>query len=130
MEINNIYKVRFYNKYEKYYGFIRNEKEFNIGDNVFIGHSNDSIFRGIVRGVELTDDYDNPTRTYKVQIPNGLVYNFEGNEETSLKLDCDRIFDSLEDAKQSRIMQLNKMHRLELESIEKFFKQFKEDNED
>ncbi len=126
MEINNIYKARFYNKYEKYYGFLRNEKEFNIGDNVFIGYSNDSIFRGIVRGVELTDDYDNPTRIYKVQIPNGLVYNLEGNEETSLKLDCDRIFDSLEDAKESRIMQLNKMHRLELESIEKFFNQFKE----
>jgi hypothetical protein len=127
MEINNIYKARFYNKYEKYYGFLRNEKEFNIGDNVFIGHHNDSIFRGTVRGVELTDDYDNPTRIYKVEIPKGLVYDFDGKEETSIKLDCDRVFASLDDAKQSRIMQINKMQRLELESVERFFNQFKEE---
>jgi hypothetical protein len=127
MEINNIYKVRFYNKYEKYYGFLRNGKIFDIGDDVFIGHHNDSIFRGIVRGVELTDDYDNSTRIYKVEIPKGLVYDFDGKEETSLKLDCDRIFASLEDAKESRIMQINKMHKLELENVEKFFNQFKEE---
>jgi len=127
MEINNIYKVRFYNKYEKYYGFLRNEKFFDIGDNVFIGYHNDSIFRGIVRGVELTDEYDNPTRIYKVEIPKGLVRDFDGKEETSLKLDCDRIFASLDDAKQSRIMQINKIQRLELESVERFFNQFKEE---
>ena len=123
MEINNIYKVSFQNSWDRYYGFLRNEKKFNIGDSVFIGYANESIFRGIVMGVELTDD-ENPTAIYKIQIPNGLVYDFDGNEETSLKLTCKYIFNSLEDAKESRIKQSNKLHELELENIERFFNQF------
>jgi len=123
MEINNIYKVSFQNSWDRYYGFLRNENKFNIGDSVFIGYANESIFRGIVMGVELTDD-ENPTAIYKIQIPNGLVYDFDGNEETSLKLTCKYIFNSLEDAKESRIKQSNKLHELELENIERFFNQF------
>lgn len=123
MEIINIYKVSFQNSWDRYYGFLRNEKKFNIGDSVFIGYANESIFRGVVMGVELTDN-ENPEAIYKIQIPNGLVYDFDGNEETSLKLTCKYIFNSLEDAKESRIKQSNKLHKLELENIEKFFKQF------
>jgi hypothetical protein len=123
MEINNIYKVSFQNSWDRYYGFLRNEKKFNIGDSVFIGYANESIFRGIVMGVELTDD-ENPTAIYKIQIPNKLVYDFDGNEETSLKLTCKYIFNSLEDAKESRIKQSNKLHELEIENIERFFNQF------
>jgi len=123
MEINNIYKVCFQNSWDRYYGFLRNEKTFNIGDSVFIGYGNESIFRGIVMGVELTDN-ENPEAIYKIQIPNGLVYDFDDNEKTSLKLTCKYIFNSLEDAKESKIKQSNKLHKLELESIEKFFKQF------
>jgi hypothetical protein len=129
MEINNIYKVRFENNYEKYYGVLRNEKNFNLGDNVFISYGNNSIFRGIIKGIEIEDAL-NPNIFYKIEIPEDLVYDFEGNEETSLKLTCKYIFNSLDDAKESRIKQLNKMHKLELESIEKFFNQFKEDNDD
>jgi inorganic pyrophosphatase len=62
-----------------------------------------------------------------VDIPKGLVFNFEGKEETSLSLNCNYIFSSLDDAKESRIRQLNKMHKLELESIENFFNQFKDE---
>lgn len=123
MEINNIYKVSFQNSWDRYYGFLRNEKKFNIGDSVFIGYANESIFRGIVMGVELTDN-ENPEAIYKIEIPNGLVYDFDGNEETSLKLTCKYIFNSLEDAKESRIKQSNKLHELELENIERFFNQF------
>ena len=46
MEIKNIYKVSFQNSWDRYYGFLRNEKTFNIGDSVFIGYGNESIFRG------------------------------------------------------------------------------------
>jgi hypothetical protein len=125
MEINNIYKVRFENNYERYYGVLRNEKKFNLGDNIFIGYGADSIFRGIIKGIEIEDAL-NPNVFYKIEIPKGLVYNFEGKEETSLKLTCKYIFDSLEDAMESRIKQLNLMHKLEIDSIEKFFNQFKE----
>jgi hypothetical protein len=123
MEINNIYKVSFQNSWDRYYGFLRNEKKFNIGDSVFIGYGKESIFRGIVMGIELTDN-ENPDAIYKIQIPNGLVYDFEGNEETSLKLTCKYIFNSLEDAKESQIKQSNRLHKLEIENIERFFKQF------
>lgn len=127
MEINNIYKVKFQNSWDRYYGFLRNEHRFSLGDNVFISYGNDNIFRGLIRGVELEDDL-NPEISYKVEIPRGLVYDFEGNEKTSLRLNCNHIFKSLDDAKQSRIKQINKLHRLELENAEKFFKQFEEDD--
>jgi hypothetical protein len=125
MTIDNIYTVKFQNSWDRYYGFLRNEKRFNLDDSVFIAYGNDKIFRGIVKGVEIEDAL-NPNIFYKIEIPKELVYDFEGNEETSLKLTCKYIFNSLDDAKESRIKQLNKMHKLELESIEKFFKQFEE----
>ena len=110
MEINNIYKVKFQNSWDRYYGFLRNEHKFNLGDNVFISYGNDNIFRGLIRGVELEDDL-NPEIRYKVEIPKGLVYNFEGKEETSLRLNCNNIFKSLDDAKQSRIKQRSEERR-------------------
>jgi hypothetical protein len=125
MTIDNIYKARFENNYEVYLGTLRNQKKFNLGDEVFIGYGKDKIFRGLIRGVELEDDL-NPNILYKIQIPNGLLYDFKGKEETSLSLTCSYIFSSLDDAKESRIKQLNKIHKLELENIERFFNQFKQ----
>ena len=128
MEINNIYKVTFENSWETYYGFLRNEKKFSIGDKVFIGYGRDSIFRGTIMGIELTDRL-NPEFIYKIQIPKGLVFDLYGNDETNLKLNCDYIFNSLEEAKESRIKALNKKFELELNQIEKFFKQFEKEKE-
>jgi len=126
MEIENIYKVKFQNSWDRYYGFLRNEKRFNINDCVFVAYGNDNIFRGMIRGVELQDQL-NPEIIYKIEIPRGLVYDFiEETETTSLQMNCDHIFNSLEDAKESRIKQINKLYRLELESAEKFFKQFED----
>ena len=127
MTIDNIYKVAFQNSYDRYYGFLRNEKKFNLDDSVFVAYGNDKIFRGIIRGIELQDRL-NPEIIYKIEIPRGLAYDFiEEKETTSLRMNCDHIFYSLEDAKDSRIRQSNKLHKLELENIEKFFNQFKEE---
>lgn len=123
MEINNIYKVTYQNKPDKYFGFLRNEKKFNIRDSVFVAYGNDNIFRGIVMGVELTDS-DNPEAIYKIEIPKDLIFDFDGNDKTNIKCNCDYIFYSLEEAKESRIKQANIMFDLELKNIEKFFKQF------
>ena len=127
MTIDNIYKVDFQNNYKRYFGFLRNEKKFNLDDSVFVAYGDDKIFRGIVRGIELQDRL-NPEIIYKIEIPRGLAYDFiEEKETTSLRMNCDHIFYSLEDAKESRIRQSNKLHKLELENIEKFFNQFKEE---
>jgi hypothetical protein len=123
MEINNIYKVTYQKNYDKYFGFLRNEKKFNIRDSVFVAYGNDNIFRGIIMGIELTDS-DNPEAIYKIEIPKGLVHGYFDNDETNIKCNCDYIFSSLEEAKESRIRQANKMLDLELQNIEKFFKQF------
>lgn len=128
MTIDNIYQARFSRDYEVYLGTLRNQKKFSIGDNVFVGYGKDKIFRGLIRGIELEDDL-NPNIYYKIQIPRGLLRDFKGNEETSLSLTCQYIFNSVEEAKQSRIDQLNKMHDLELESIERFFNQFKDETD-
>lgn len=127
MTIDNIYKVVYQNSYDKYYGFLRNQKKFNLEDSVFVAYGNDKIFRGIVRGIELQDRL-NPEIIYKIEIPSGLVYDFiEEKETTSLRMNCDYVFSSLEDAKESRIKQINKLHKLELENVEKFFNQFKDE---
>ena len=126
MTIDNIYKVRFENYYDKYYGFLRNEKKFSLGDDVFVSYGDNSIFRGQIRGIELSDDL-NPEIYYKIEIPKGLVFDLYGKENTSLRLNCNYVFSSLDDAKESRIKQLNKMHALELQSIDLFFNQFKDD---
>ncbi len=126
MTLDNIYKVQFQNSWDRYYGFLRNENKFDIGESVFISYGNDSIFRGIIKGIELQDRL-NPEIIYKVEIPRGLAYDFiEETDLTSLKMNCDHIFRSIEDAKESRIKQINKLHRLELENAEKFFKQFED----
>lgn len=126
MTIDNIYKVSFQNSYDRYYGFLRNEKKFNIGESVFIAYGNDNIFRGIIKGVELNDRL-NPEMIYKIEIPKGLAHDFiEDTDLTTLRMNCDHIFNSLEDAKESRIRQINKLHKLELESVERFFNKFKE----
>ena len=99
MEINNIYKVTYQNNYDKYFGFLRNEKKFNIRDSVFVAYGNDNIFRGIVMGVELTDS-DNPEAIYKIEIPKGLITDLDGNDKTNIKCNCNYVFSSLEEAKE------------------------------
>ncbi len=122
MTITNIYKTTFQNHYQKYLGLLRNEKRFNIGDVVFIGYGDDSIFQTTIRGVNLSDDFEYPKFIYKIEIPKEMAID---EDNKYIEIICDTIFNSIEEAKQSRIKQAEKLYKLEVDKINQFFKQYK-----
>lgn len=121
MTIRDIYKTTFQNHYQKYQGLLRNAKRFNVGDSVFIGYGEDCIFRATIRGVTLDDDFQNPEFIYKVEIPKEIAVDFDDNYREVI---CDTIFNSIEEAKASRLEQCRRMYELEVDNINGFFKQY------
>lgn len=123
MIITNIYKTTFqnYSIQEKYQGLLRNAKRFDVGDSVFIGYGGDCIFRAIIRGVTLDDNFENPQFIYKVEIPRDLAVD---DDDKCRDLICDRIFNTIEEAKSSRLAQAKTLYDLEVKNINSFFKQF------
>lgn len=110
----------YWKDYKDYVGLLRNEKVFSIGDDVFIGWAKDNIFRSKIIGIEMIYNDGNPYYVYKVTVPKE-VFSF-GKDH--LELICDTIFSSIEEAKQSRLKCIEKKYRLELENINRFFKQY------
>jgi|LauGreDrversion4_2_1035121.scaffolds.fasta_scaffold682949_3 hypothetical protein len=123
MIITNIYKTTFqnYSIQQKYQGLLRNAKRFNIGDSVFIGYGDDCIFRATIRGVTLDDDFQNPEFVYKVEIPREMAID---EDDKYRDLICDKIFNTIEEAKSSRLTQAKRLYDLEVENINSFFKKF------
>lgn len=123
MTITNIYKTTFqnYSIQQKYQGLLRNAKRFDVGDSVFIGYGGDCIFRAIIRGVTLDDNFENPQFIYKVQIPKELAID---EDDKYIDLICDTIFNTIEEAKSSRLTQAKRLYDLEVDNINSFFKQF------
>lgn len=121
MTITNIYKTTFQNHYQKYQGLLRNAKRFNVGDLVFIGYGDNCIFKTTIRGVTLSDDFQNPEFIYKVEIPKEIALDFDDNYREVI---CDTIFNTIEEAKSSRLAQAKRLYDLEVENINSFFKQF------
>lgn len=103
-----------------YVGTFRNEKRFNIGDDVFFSPDGHSIVRGQVVGVELPPEW-NSDFLYKIRIPDGAL-NREDINNSVLK--CDRIFRSLDEARDSAKQKANRMHELEMKEIDTYFNQF------
>jgi hypothetical protein len=127
MVISDIYKVEYMRNRISYIGLLRNEKKFNINDNVFFAYG-EKIFRGKIVGVELLPA-ENPEYKYKVQLSEDLM-PIRYTQPESVKpveygnLICDDIFNTVEEAKQSAIDQLKKMTELQRKEIERYFKQF------
>ena len=67
--INGIYKVNYMAQRGcfTYVGLLRNEKRFNINDQVFFSTGNGTIFPGTIVGVDL-EPYDNQEYKYKIRI--------------------------------------------------------------
>lgn len=115
--IENIYRVEYMKNNFSYVGTLRNEKKFNIEDVVFFAINGNEIACGKIIGVERTVS-DNPDYIYKIQVPKELV-TFNKGEVTELK--CDRIFSSVDEAKESALQNLFKMSKLQRDQIEKYF---------
>lgn len=131
MEIKEIYSVNYMKNNFSYVGTFRNEKRFNIEDNVFFSIGRD-IFRGRIIGIELPPT-DNPDYLYKIQIPKEIInkqlygkYDGFDTDEAPKKvvLKCSSMFSTIQEAKESAIENLHRMYKLQREEIENYFKQF------
>ncbi len=117
-----ILKETFWGHYKDYVDLLRDEKKFNLGDDVFIGWSKDTIFKSKIIGVKIKYNDGNPYTMYKVTIPKE-VFSFNADHAEMI---CDTIFSTVEEARQSRLKCIEHKYKLEVENINKFFNQYEE----
>lgn len=130
--INRIYRVPYMKDKFSYVGLLRNEKRFNINDKVFFSINGNEIAFGRIVGVELPP-VDNPEYQYKIELPEELIRQrmefekfYEGKEIDKVTLDCESIFSTVQEAKESALKNLERMEKLQREEIERYFGQFSE----
>ena len=117
-----ILEEKFWGGYKDFIGLLRDEKKFNLGDDVFIGWNKDKIFRSKIIGVEIVYNDGNPYTKYKVTVPKDVFTFYDDHAE----LICDTIFSTVEEARQSRLKCIENKYKLEVENINKFFNQYEE----
>ena len=128
-KIKEIYKVHYMKHRFSYVGLLRNEKQFNIQDKVFFVINGNEIAKGKIVGVELPIA-ENPEYSYKVEIAAEWVREANEWKETTqtdlerITLDCDSIFGTIKEAKESAIKNLERMYELQKDEIDRYFKQF------
>ena len=130
--INQIYRVPYMKDKFSYVGLLRNEKRFNINDKVFFSVNGNEIAFGRIVGVELPP-IDNPEYQYKIELPEELIRQrmdfekfYEAKEIDKVTLDCESIFSTVKEAKESALKNLKRMEKLQREEIERYFGQFPE----
>ena len=119
--INNIYKVNYMKDKFSYVGLLRNEKKFNLNDNVFFSFDSNEISYGKIVGVELLPA-ENPEYKYKIELAEGLIKLDKNNVISNLI--CNNIFNTIEEAKESAIKNLERMAKLQKEEIDRYFNRF------
>jgi hypothetical protein len=132
MYIKEIYRLNYMRNYWSYVGTLRNEKKFNLHDKVFFVVNKNEIAKGKIVGVELPP-IDNAEYQYKIKLPEELVRLrmndddfYKGENIDKVTLICDSIFNTIEEAKESAIKQLDKLYKLQKEEIDRYFKQWEE----
>lgn len=130
--INKIYRVAYMKDRFSYVGLLRNEKLFNINDKVFFSINGNEIAFGRIVGVELPPA-DNPEYKYKIELPEELIKQrmefekfYKGEEIDKVTLDCELIFSTIQEAKESALKNLERMAKLQIEEIERYFSRFSE----
>jgi hypothetical protein len=110
-----------------YVGLLRNEKKFSINDKVFFSINNHDIAFGRIVGVELPPA-ENPEYRYKIELPEKLILQrmehkdfYAGKDIDKVDLNCDKIFSTIEEAKESAIKNLERMAELQRVEIDRYF---------
>lgn len=123
MDIEHIIEVRRYKNHTSMTGTLRNQRRFNINDEVWLAsYSNEILFfRAIVTGVWLSKD-ENPDYLYEVIIPKSVAskaithnLKLEGEKRDSIK--CDRLFESIEQATEESIKRLRDIYNIDMEAM-------------
>jgi hypothetical protein len=117
--INDILEYSYFNDYRIYVGNLRNQRKFNLHDDVFIGWG-EKIIKSKIVGVEFLPA-ENSEYSYKVTLPKNI--KTWGDNDT-VSLICDHIFNSIEEAKESRLKQLENKYNLEKKNIEQYFNKY------
>lgn len=130
MNIKEIYRLNYMRNYWSYVGTLRNQKKFNLHDKVFFVVNGNEIAKGEIVGVELPP-VDNPEYKYKIKLPEELIRQrmdnddfYNGENFDKVTLICDSIFNTIEEAKESAIKQLDKLYKLQKKEIDRYFKQW------
>ena len=112
-------------------GTLRNEKKFELHQNVFI-ESHGMMHQCRIVGIELPPA-ENPEFRYLIEIPKELVELLDGEYSSGLGMvkdriskTCKNIFSTVEEAKQSALKELDNKYRLNKDNIERFFKRYEQ----
>lgn len=129
-QIKEVYRLNYMRDSFSYVGTLRNQKRFNLNDNVFFAINGNEIARGEIVGIELPP-VDNPDYSYKIKLPEELIRNqmkksefYDGVGFDKVSLHCDRIFNTIDEAKESAKKNLEHMYELQGKEIERYFSQF------
>lgn len=130
MNIKEIYRLNYMRNYWSYVGTLRNEKKFNLHDKVFFVVNGNEIAKGEIVGVELPP-VDNSEYKYKIKLPEELIRQrmdyddfYKGENIDKVTLTCGSIFNTVKEAKESAIKQLDKLYKLQKEDIDRYFEQW------
>jgi hypothetical protein len=112
-------------------GTLRNEKKFELHQNVFI-ESHGMMHQCRIVGIELPPA-ENPEFRYLIEIPKELVELLDGEYSSGLGMvkdriskTCKNIFSTVEEAKQSALKELDHKYKLNKDNIERFFKRYEQ----
>jgi hypothetical protein len=129
---DKILKIRTYKNHSnsiEFAGTLRNEKQFDLFQKVFI-KSGDEMYECTIVGVELPPE-SNPDYIYKIKLPMELIekrkdeFYIKEDEIDRISRRCDSIFSTIEEAKESAMEKINRDYELNKENIEKFFDKYK-----
>ena len=123
-EIKEILRLEWSRNMFNYVGSICYGQKFDIGDNVFFQYNYDGVAlaRGIICGVELLPDNENPKYRYKIEIPKEIGERVW--ERRTGSFEGDKLFTSLEEAKGSVLEHLEYHHERQTKEVMDYFKQF------
>lgn len=112
-------------------GTLRNEKKFELHQNVFI-ESHGMMHQCKIVGIELPPA-ENPEFRYLIEIPKELVeliddeyYSSLGIVKDRISKTCKNIFSTVEEAKESALKELDHKYKLNKDNIERFFKRYEQ----
>ena len=127
-QIEQMYRVEYMKDKFSYVGLLRNAKKFEINQNVFFSINGSDIAYGRIVGIELPPA-ENPEYLYKIELHHSVVgAKAETMREGKFTMNCDKIFNTIEEAETSAIEHLAKMYKLQFKAIGNYFEQFKKNN--
>jgi hypothetical protein len=132
---NRIVKIETYPIYKdwiQFAGTLRNEKRFELNQNIFI-QSRGAMYQCKIVGIELPPA-ENPEYKYLIELPKELIelkenesyIDIDKNSKDRISLTCENIFSTIDDAKESALEALERKYKLNKENIERFFKTYEQ----